>query len=431
MLGAHFVRMYKKTEFKNGLRLVSVPIKNAKSVTVLILVGTGSKYETKDISGMSHFLEHMFFKGTEKRPDTLNISETLDKIGGEYNAFTSKEVTGFWAKVDKKHIDIALDWISDIFLNSKFEEEELNREKGVIIEELNMYLDTPTAYVSELFEDLLYKDQPAGWRIIGEKETILATDRQKMMDYFKSHYASKNTVVCVSGNIKPKDIEEKVKKYFDKIEKKQAPKKLAVKEEQSEPEILVHYKKTDQTHFCLGVRAFNMFDKRKYALSLMSVILGGNMSSRLFISVRERNGLAYYVHTSFDSTTDTGCIVTQAGVKNDSLEKSIELILKEYRDLKNKKITDQELQKAKDYLRGRMSLSLDATDTKATFFAMQEVMNQKVLTPEEKLEMIDKVSVSDINKVAEDIFQPNKLNLVVIGPIKEDKKQELKKLLKI
>jgi predicted Zn-dependent peptidase len=423
--------MYKKTEFKNGLRLISIPVENANSVTVLILVGTGSKYETKDISGISHFLEHMFFKGTEKRSDTLNISETLDKIGGEYNAFTSKEVTGFWAKVDKKHIDIAIDWISDIFLNSKFEEGELNREKGVIIEELNMYLDTPTAYVSEIFEDLLYGDQPAGWRIIGEKETILATDRKKMMDYFKAHYSSKNTVVCVSGDIKPKEVEEKINKYFDKIEESEAPKKLAVKEEQTEPEILVHYKKTDQTHFCLGVRAFDMFDKRKYALNLMGIILGGNMSSRLFISVRERNGLAYYVHTSLDTTSDTGCLVTQAGVKNEGLEKSIELILKEYKDLKDKKITSEELQKAKDYLRGKMALSLDATDSKATFFAMQEVMNQKVLTPEEKLEMIDKVTINDINNIAKEIFVPEKLNLAVIGPIQENKKQELKKLLKI
>ena len=179
--------MHKKTELKNKLRVITAPIKNANSITFLVLVGTGSKYESKDVNGISHFLEHMFFKGTQKRPSTLKIAETLDMVGGEYNAFTSKEVTGFWAKVDKSHKDVALDWISDIFLNSKFEEEEIQREKGVIIEELNMYLDTPTAYVSELFEDLLYKDQPAGWRIVGEKENILSFDRKKVLDYFNSH----------------------------------------------------------------------------------------------------------------------------------------------------------------------------------------------------------------------------------------------------
>ncbi|MFH1968008.1 MAG: pitrilysin family protein [bacterium] len=421
--------MFKRTTLKNGLRVLAVPVKNANSVTVLILVGTGSKYETKDINGISHFLEHMFFKGTKKKPDTLRISETLDRIGGEYNAFTSKEVTGFWAKVDKKHIDIALDWISDMFLNSKFEEEEIQREKGVIVEELNMYLDTPTAYVSELFEDLLYKDQPAGWRIVGEKENILSFNRDKILDYFNSHYSSKNTVVCIAGDIKPSQIQQKLGEYFGKLEKKDSLGKVAVKEEQSEPEVLIYNKKTDQTHFCLGVRAYNMFDRRRYALSLMSVILGGNMSSRLFISVRERNGLAYYVHTSYDATTDAGYLVTQAGIKNDSLEKAVGLILKEYESLKNKGITEKELKKAKDYIRGKMALSLDATDAKASFYAIQEVMGQEIFTPEQKLEMIDKVSVNDIKKVAKDIFLPEKLNLAVIGPIEENKKEELKKIL--
>jgi len=421
--------MFKRTTLKNGLRILAVPVKNANSVTVLILVGTGSKYETKDINGISHFLEHMFFKGTKKKPDTLRISETLDRIGGEYNAFTSKEVTGFWAKVDKKHIDIALDWISDMFLNSKFEEEEIQREKGVIVEELNMYLDTPTAYVSELFEDLLYKDQPAGWRIVGEKENILSFNRDKILDYFNSHYSSKNTVVCIAGDIKPSQIQQKLGEYFGKLEKKDSLGKVAVKEEQSEPEVLIYNKKTDQTHFCLGVRAYNMFDRRRYALSLMSVILGGNMSSRLFISVRERNGLAYYVHTSYDATTDAGYLVTQAGIKNDSLEKAVGLILKEYESLKNKGITEKELKKAKDYIRGKMALSLDATDAKASFYAIQEVMGQEIFTPEQKLEMIDKVSVNDIKKVAKDIFLPEKLNLAVIGPIEENKKEELKKIL--
>src|SRR3990167_813108 len=187
--------VYKKTKLKNGLRVISVPMKNAQSVTVLVLVGTGSKYETKDINGISHFLEHMFFKGTKKRPTTLKISETLDMIGGQYNAFTSKETTGFWAKVDKKHTDVALDWISDMFLNAKFEAEEIEREKGVVIEELNMYLDTPTSHVSELFEDLLYKDQPAGWRVIGEVSNIQSYTREKVLEYYKTHYSNKNTVI--------------------------------------------------------------------------------------------------------------------------------------------------------------------------------------------------------------------------------------------
>ena len=421
--------MFKKTKLKNGLRVIAIPTKNAKSVTVLVLVGTGSKYETKDINGMSHFLEHMFFKGTKKRPTTLQISETLDRIGGQYNAFTSKETTGFWAKVDKKHTDVALDWISDMFLNAKFEAEEIEREKGVVIEELNMYLDTPTSYVSELFEDLLYGDQPAGWRIVGEKENILSFTRDKMVQYYKTHYSNQNTVICVAGDISQQQVAKKIAKYFNASKNQEALPKIPATERQTKPEVLLHYKKTDQTHFCLGVRAYHMYDPRRYALALMAIILGGNMSSRLFISVRERHGLGYYVHTSVDTTTDTGYLVTQSGIKNDSLEKAIKLVLDEYRDLKNKTISPKELKKAKDFVRGSMSLSLDGTDSQASFYASQEVMEEKLMTPEQKLKLLDKVTVADIKKVAEEIFTEAKLNLAVIGPFEEKEKEKLEKLL--
>ena len=423
--------LYKKTTLNNGLRIITVPVKNANSVTVLILVGTGSKYETKDINGISHFLEHMFFKGTVKCPNTLKISETLDSVGGEYNAFTSKEVTGFWAKVDKKHSDVALDWISDIFLNSKFAGEEIQREKGVIIEEVNMYLDTPTAYIGDLWEKLLYGDQPAGWMTIGEKENIMSFNRKKVLDYYNSHYSSSNVIVCVAGAVDPKKIEKEIEGYFKDIKKGLAGKKIKVKEVQQEPKVLLHNKKTDQTHFCLGVRAYDLFDKRKYALALLSIILGGNMSSRLFIKVRERNGLAYSIHTSADNATDTGYLVTQAGIDHKNLEKSIELILQEYKDLKNNKITEKELQKAKDYVKGTTSLSLDSSDVQASFYAVQELLEKNILTPEEKFKKIDKVSIDDIKKVAEDIFLPEKLNLAVIGPVEQKDSARLKKLLKL
>jgi len=422
--------MYKKITLKNGLRIISVPMENVNSVTILILVGTGSKYETKEINGISHFLEHMFFKGTKKRSNTLKISETIDAVGGKYNAFTSKEMTGFWVKVEKSSVDIALDWIFDIFLNSKFEEKEIEREKTVIIEEINMYLDTPIAYVEELWEKLLYGDQPAGWRILGEKETILNFNREKVLSYYKSHYSTSKTIICLAGNIK-KNIEEKVKKYFEKgFNNLKPPEKERVKEAQKEPGVLLFPKRTDQTHFCLGVRAYDLFDERKYALALLAVILGGNMSSRLFIKIRERNGLAYSIHTSVDSTTDTGYLVTQAGIDHKNLERCIKLILEEYKDLRNNKITQKELQKAKDYLRGVTFLSLDSPDNQASFYATQELLEDKILAPQEKFEKIDAVSINDIKKVAEDIFVPEKLNLALIGPIEESRKEGLKKILK-
>ena len=422
---------YKKITLDNGLRVISIPIERANSVTVLILVGTGSKYETKDINGISHFLEHMFFKGTKKRPNTLDISETLDSVGGEYNAFTDKEVTGYWAKVDKRHSDVALDWITDIFLNSKFDEKEMEKEKGVIIEEVNMYLDTPMAYVGELFEKLLYGDIPAGWPVIGTKENILSFNREKVVDYFKSHYSPENVIICVAGAVNQNEIEDKIKNYFKDARKSGADEKIAVKEQQADPQILLHYKKTDQTHFCLGVRAYDLFDKRRTPLSLLSVILGGNMSSRLFIKVRERNGLAYSIHTSASISTDTGYLVTQAGIDHKNLEKAIELILEEYKDLRDKKITEKELQKAKDYLKGVMSLSLDSSDNQASFYGMQELLEKNILTPEEKFKKIDEVSVDDINNIAKEIFVPEKLNLAIIGPFEEKDSERLKQLLKL
>jgi len=421
--------MFKKTILKNGLRLITVPMKNTRTATVLVLVGTGSKYETKETNGISHFVEHMFFKGTKRRPNPLKIAESLDRVGGNYNAFTGKEFTGFWAKVDFKHLDLALDWVADIFLNSKLEKREIEREKGVIIEEVNMYLDTPTSYIRDLWEKLLYGSQPAGWLIIGEKENILNFDRKKVLDYLKNHYSALNTVICAAGNIKSGLVERKIRKYFKNIRERQIQHKIKVKEEQNKPEVLLHFKKTDQTHFCLGARGYDFFHPRRYAQAILATILGGNMSSRLFTSVRGKRGLAYYIQTSSESTTDTGYLVTQAGVDHKNIEKTIKIILEEYKLLKNRSVKREELQKAKDYLKGTSSLSLELSDTQASFYASQELLEQKILTPKEKFQKIDEVSINDIKKVTKDIFQPERLNLAIIGPFK--KKERFEKLLNI
>jgi predicted Zn-dependent peptidase len=421
--------MFKKTILRNGLRIITVPMKNTKAVTVLVMVGTGSKYETKEINGISHFLEHMFFKGTKKRPTTLKIAETLDKVGGVYNAFTSEEFTGYWAKVGWRHLDLALDWVSDIFLNSKLEQKEINREKGVIIEEMNMYLDTPVSYIGDLWEKLLYNDQPAGWLTIGEKKNILKFERGHLLDYFRNHYSTLNTVVCIAGNFNRKEVEKKVKEYFRSLKKKSPKEKLKVIEKQKWPQSLVYYKETDQTHLCLGVRGYNLFQSEKYAQEILATILGGNMSSRLFISVRAEKGLCYYIRTSSEYSTDAGYLVTQAGIPHKNIGKVIDLILKEYNELKTKKLTAQELQKAKDYLKGVSVLSLESSDAQASFYSSQELLSHKILTLEEEFAKIDKVTSDDVQKVAQSIFRPEKLNLALIGPHKD--KIKFQKLLKI
>ncbi len=419
--------MFRKTTLKNGLRIITVPQENTQAVTVLVLVGTGSKYEKKETSGISHFLEHLFFKGTFKKPSTLKITEPLDRIGGIYNAFTSEEYTGYFAKVDFSHMELALDWVSDIYLNSLLPPKEIGKERGVIIEEINMYLDTPMIYIGELWKTLLYGDQPAGWDVAGNKESIAKITREQILNYLKFQYVASNTIVCIAGKISPSKTINKIKEYFSKIKTAKPELKPQVVEKQDKPEVLLFSKKTDQTHLALGVRTYNLFHPQRYALEILEIILGGTMSSRLFTEIRSKLGIAYYIKTVADSNPDVGFLVTQAGIDNKKVDKAISTILKEYKKLSQQKISQTELKKAKDCIKGRIVLLLETSDAQASFYAEQEILEKKILTPEEILTKIDKVTVNDILKVAKDIFQPKKLNLALIGPFK-DKKQFTKLL---
>ncbi len=421
--------MFKKTTLKNGLRIITISQKNTEAVTVLVLVKTGSKYEKKDINGISHFLEHMYFKGTKKRPTALAIAETLDKIGGIYNAFTSEEYTGYYAKTIASEFETALDWVSDIFLNSTLAEKEIQKEKGVIAEEVNMRLDHPMTYVNVLWSKLLYGDQPAGWDIIGTKQNIANMTRKKLVNYMNSQYVAANTIVCVAGNVGSDLAVNKVKKYFSKIKENDSEKKQKVVERQSGPELIIQTRKTDQTHLCLGVRAYNLFHKDKYAQKLLSVILGGMMSSRLFVRVREKMGAAYYITTISDADPDTGCLFTQVGVDNRKVEKVISAVLDEYKKISKEKVSAQELKKVKSYIKGKAALLLESSDALASFFANQEILEGKIMGLKEIFKMIDRITASDILKVSKDIFQSQKLNLALIGPFKD--KEKFKKILKI
>ncbi|MEA3292869.1 MAG: pitrilysin family protein [Patescibacteria group bacterium] len=422
--------MCKKITLKNGLRIITVPQKGTETATVLVLTGTGSKYENKKNNGISHFLEHMLFKGTKKRPDKIEIAETLDRVGGIYNAFTGSEYTGYWAKVSAGHFDLALEWVSDIFLNSILPAQEVEKEKGVIIEEFNMYYDNSMDYVQILWDKLLYGDQPAGWNVLGTKENVKKMRQQEIFDYMKTQYTASNTVICVAGKIDESDAINKIKKSFSKInvsKPKKKPKVIDAKvtmsgkslKMQTKPSCLIEYRKTDQTHFCLGVRTYNIFNPQRYSQSILRVILGGMMSSRLFIEVREKLGLAYYIRTDTDLNPDTGSLVTQAGVNNNSVEKAISVILKEYKNLANSKISYSELKKAKEYIKGKTAILLEQSDEIASFYATQEILEKKLLKPQEIYAKIDKVKEEDIRALSRDIFQPKNLNMSLIGPFKD------------
>jgi len=407
--------MFRREILKNGLRVITVPQKGTQAVTVLVLVGTGSKYEKKEINGISHLLEHLLFKGTKKRPSHISISEPLDRVGGIYNAFTGEDYTGYFVKVDAKHFDLALDIISDIYLNSKLNLKEIEKEKGVIIEEINMYYDHPSSYIQSLWSKVLYGDQPAGWDIAGTKESISKISRDQLFNYMKTQYTASNTIVCVVGNIS-NNAGGKIKKYFSKIKNKKTIEKAPVVEKQRKPECLIKNKQTDQTHFCLGVRGYNFSHPDRFALELLGLILGGMMSSRLFVKIREELSLAYYVKTIVSNDPDSGFLVTQAGVDSARVEKAIAAILKEYQKMTETKISIKELQKAKDHFKGKMALLFEASDAQASFYGAQEILEKKILTPNQIYGKINKVTVNDISRASKDIFKPEKLNLALIGP---------------
>jgi predicted Zn-dependent peptidase len=413
--------MYKKTTIKNGTRIITVSQKETKAVTVLVMVKTGAKYETKEISGISHFLEHMLFKGTERKKGPLEVVEVLDKIGGEFNAFTGEEYTGYYAKVNHTHFDIALDWVSDIFLNSRIPAKELQKEKGVIIEEINMYEENPIMHIGDLWKEVLYGDQPAGWNIAGTKESVLGIERKDIQKYIDSQYTASNTVICIAGNINEEDAIKKVKKYFSKINTSTPKDKQVVIEEQSKPKTLTLFKKTNQTNIALGFRSYHMTHKDKFVLDVMSVLLGGMMSSRLFIEVREKLGAAYHIRTYNYCDTDTGSLVTFAGIDNGKLDKAIKVILNEYKKLTIKKVNAEELNKVKEYIKGKIILKMEGSDDKASFYGTQELLKGEILSIEDIFKRIDKVTSNDIMRVAKDIIKNEKLNLALIGPFKNKK----------
>lgn len=409
--------MYKLRKLKNGLKIITIPMARAKTATILIMVGTGSKYETKANNGISHFLEHIFFKGTKKRPLAKIIASELDAIGGVYNAFTGKECTGYWAKVSAEKLPLALDIVSDIFLNSKLDEKEINKEKGVIIEEINMYLDNPLFYLEDVFEKCLYGDQPAGWETIGTKENILKFNRRHFLDYLKSQYGPENTVVCLAGGIgKGADL---VEKNFSKTKSSSVKVKNDVIENQTKPQSLVYYKKTDQAHLSLGVRTFRLGHKDEFIIKALADILGGSMSSRLFSELREKRGLAYYVRTEAEFYTDSGYLTTSAGVPVKKIEEAIKIINNEYKKIKDSLVDKKELARVKDMIKGRMAIGLEATDNVAVWFGKQVGVRKKIITPEEYLQKINAITASDIKRVANDIFIEKNLNLAVIGPYSE------------
>jgi len=421
---------FKRIKFDNGLRLILIPQQTSLATTVMVLVEAGSKYETKEINGLSHFLEHMCFKGTSRRPSQLAISTELDNLGAEYNAFTGREYTGYYAKARNENFDQILDIVADMYLNPLFDPKEIDKERGPIIEEINMYEDLPMQKVGELFFSLVYGDQPAGWSIAGTKENILKLQREDFINYRKAHYLAQSTLIVVAGGFSKKGIEEKIKNAFKTLKKDKKSPKLPVVEKQNKARLLSFYKETDQTHLILGFRAFDVHDERRYALSILADILGGGISSRLFQKIRSELGAAYYINASTDFYTDHGLFLISAGVSNDKVEEAVKIALDECGKLKNKTLDRAELKKAKEHLIGHLFLSLESSDELAFFYGGQEIFGNPLKKPQVIAQKVQAVTSQEINKVAKFVFQNNRLNLAFIGPLSQDKKR-VKKIEKL
>lgn len=418
--------MLKKKKLENGLRIILAPQKGSLTATALVLVEAGSEYETKEINGLSHFLEHMCFKGTSKRPKAGMISEELDALGAEYNAFTDQQYTGYWAKVEKNKLPQALELISDLYINPIFNQEEINKERGVVIEELNMYEDTPMRRVGDYFNHVVFGEQPAGWDVGGTKEVIAKLNREHFIEYRLKHYVPGKTIVVISGNFSEAKVLKEIKKHFGSLEKRPIVKKQPTKVNQSEPKIFSKHKESEQDHFIIGFPGINVFDKRRYALSVLSNVLGGGMSSRLFKKVRDEMGAAYYVRSGADFAVDHGIFAVSAGTAHTKTKAVIEAILAELVRLKTEPVPKDELKRAKDSMVSSLVLGLETSDQLANFYGGQEVLAGKTASPAEIMKKIGAVTAKDIQRVASDLFKTKYLNLASIGRFREE---DLKPLL--
>ncbi len=413
---------------KNGLRVILIDTNAFPTLTTLLLVGAGSRYENEKNNGIAHFFEHMAFKGSKKYQNSFIISSTIEGLGGMFNAFTSKDHTGYWIKATNEHFTTVVDVLSDMVLHPLLIPDEINREKGVIVEEINLYEDTPYRRVGDYFENLLYRGNPLGYDIAGSRQTVNAFTRETFTDYIGKLYHPKNAVLVVAGGLNMVGNGRTAHNYLQIIEEKfggwNDGKKNSfdpVRESQTEPQALIKNKKTEQAHFCLGFRAFSYSDKRKYVLSVLSTILGGGMSSRLFMQVRERRGLCYYISTGREQYNDVGNIVTQAGVTNnlDKVKEAIETILKEHKKIVKGDIKKEEMAKAKELLKGRLLLSLEDSSSVASFFGTKKLLENELETPEEVIVALEKVNIEEVTALAAELFRPETLNFAIVGPFEQ------------
>jgi len=425
--------MYTKTVLDNGLRVITSTMPHSRSVCLAILVGAGSCYESEEEAGISHFAEHLFFKGTQRRPTSKEITQDIEGVGGIINAGTDKELTIFWCKVAKPHFPIALDVLSDLLLNSLFDSKEIEQERRIISEEINMNLDLPQQRISMLIDELLWPEQPLGREVIGYKETVSSLTREQLLNYVARRYMPNNTVLSIAGNIQHEEAMAQIEPLFNKWAAGELITGYITDDKQTEARLRIEPKDIEQAHLCLAVHGFSRSHPQRFTIDLFNTVLGGGMSSRLFTEIREHRGLAYDIHSYTEHFLNSGSFAIYAGVDPEKIETAVAAILEETSQIKQG-ITATELTRAKELSKGRLYLRFEDSQNVALWYGGQEILTQQILAIDDVISIVDAITIDELKEVAKEILTESGLNLAVIGPIKKDnliKERSLRQLFEI
>ncbi|MFC1927200.1 M16 family metallopeptidase [Chloroflexota bacterium] len=425
--------MYNKCVLDNGLRVITSTMAHSRSVCVAVLVGTGSCYETKEQAGISHFAEHLFFKGTQRRPTSREITQDIEGVGGIINGGTDKEITVYWCKVASSHFPIALDVLSDLLLNSRFDSKDIDKERQVIMEEIKMNLDIPQQRVNVLIDELLWPEQPLGREVIGYKETVSSLTREQLLGYLARRYVANNVVLSVAGNIQHEEAMAQIEPLFRKWAAGKLAAGYATSDEQTEARLRIEPKDIEQAHLCLAVHGFSRSHPQRFAVDLLNTVLGGGMSSRLFLEIRERSGLAYDIHSYTEHFLNSGSFGIYAGIDPDKAETAVVAILEELSNVRQG-IPTSELTRAKELSKGRLYLRFEDSQNVALWYGSQEILLQQILDIDDVVSIVDAITADQLQEVAQQILTGGGLNLAVTGPVKEDgltKENTLRQLLKL
>jgi len=419
--------MYNKTVFDNGLRVITSTMPHSRSVSVAFLVGVGSCFESQDEAGISHFIEHLCFKGTQRRPTAKEISQDVEGVGGIINGSTDKEATVYWCKVASCHFPIALDVLSDLLLNSRFDTADMEKERLVVIEEINMNLDLPQQRVNMLVDELLWPEQPLGREVAGTKETVSSISRGQILSCVARRYVPNNVVVSIAGDIGHEQAVAQIEPLLGKWSAGKLPTDYVTNDKQTEPRLCAESRDIEQVHLCLAVHGFSRFHSQRFVLDLLNTVLGGGMSSRLFTEIREHKGLAYDIHSYVEHFLNSGSFITYAGVDPAKVEAAIEAILGELSKLRQD-ITPDELTRAKEMSKGRLQLHMENSQNVVLWLGGQELLMRRILDIDEVISIIDAITIDDLEQVAGELLSSDKLNLAIVGPIEKEPSMGLLKI---